>query len=61
MRSVQDADLPLGGGMGADLFSIVGMMLVDEFVKGPVGIYPWLVAQGVDDCAAVGFGCGSLH
>ena len=61
MRSVQDAELPLSNGGGADLFSIVGVMLVDELIKGSVGIEPGLAVQGVDDGAAVGFGYGTLH
>jgi hypothetical protein len=61
MRSVQDANIHNEASKGADLFSIVGVMLVDEFIQAPVGIYPWLAVQSVDDCATVGFGCGSLH
>ena len=61
MRSVQDAELPLSNGGGADSFSIVGVMLVDELIKGSVGIEPGLAVQGVDDGAAVGFGYGTLH
>lgn len=61
MRSVQDAELPLSNGGGADPFSIVGVMLVDELVEGSVGIEPWLAVQCVDDGAAVGFGYSSLH
>ena len=61
MRSVQDANIHNEASKGADLFSIVGMMLVDEFIQAPVRIQPWLAVQCVDDGAAVGFGYGSLH
>ena len=61
MRSVQDAELPLSNGGGADSFSIVGVMLVDELIKGSVGIEPRRAVQSVDDGASMGFGYGTLH